>query len=359
MRVDEECFDARNVERYCMGAGIIPISVCPDTNVPHLLLGRERWVPSWKGSCTWSGFEGSRKDCESTRMSAAREFVEESMGCVRLCPNDGDSPYDRIRDVIHKLDTGDYWKRIVLRIDTERKSERYHTTFLVTVPWCAEAPARFFDVRTEVEHVDRLVQEWNCALPDIVGEVGEDIGPVAFSSEGTTVCVEKSIQTSSTLLRPPWKRVGEVLRATFEDPDEVERVRLWCTLRGRVQRAVTRFAHPCICVQRDARWKLVQRVYVNADYLEKDQIRWWSVDALSDVIAGRGQAGIDRFRPYFLPVLQTALNLIRARTSAMARAGEEEGGESVEEDVSTLCVPCSVDPSIEEAPSAPPAATAP
>ena len=309
MEMHDASFDQRDVEKYCMGAGVIPIAVCPKTNTPHLLLGRERWVASWRGSCRWSGFEGSRKECESTRMSAAREFVEESMGCVNLCPSD--RKYDRIRDVIDTLDARKYWKRIVLRIDTERRVERYHTTFLVPIPWCDEIPQRFFDTRMEVEQIDRLVQEWNYSRPLNLGDLGEVIGRVEITD--MCITVEKCIETSPCILRRPWKRQGEVLRATFDDPTDMQQIQRWSELRDRVTRAVQRCTHPCVTPEYDEVWRQIQQVRVNSDYLEKDQVRWWSVNDLDAVIDGQGQLGAERFRPYFLPVLQTVLNLVHGR----------------------------------------------
>tara|TARA_B110001450_G_scaffold87075_1_gene82936 strand:+ start:20740 stop:21048 length:309 start_codon:yes stop_codon:yes gene_type:complete len=96
----------------------------------------------------------------------------------------------------------------------------------------------------------------------------------------------------------------------------------------------------------DERWRLLQQVHVNADYLEKDQVRWWSINELGDVISAKGQLGADRFRPYFLPVLQTALNLVRSRmeelnwvTTAPSSTEEEEEEEEfgAQEDVCNVC----------------------
>ena len=309
MNILDASFDDRDIERYCIGAGIIPISVSPTDNTPHLLLGREQWVSSWKGSCRWSGFEGSRKECESTRMSAAREFVEESMGCVHACPRE--CPYDRIRDVIHSLETRRFWKRIVLKIETERNIERYHTTFLIPVPWNDSTPQHFFDTRMEVEQVERLVQEWNYTRPYDIGEAGENIGPIVI--ENGTIHVEKAIDTSPCITRRPWRRDGTVLRATFTDPKNVRDIEQWSNVRDRLTRAVKRCTHPCVRADYDDHWRIIQRVHVNTDYLEKDQVRWWSIDELDAVIAGQGQLGMERFRPYFLPVLQTVLDLIHKR----------------------------------------------
>jgi hypothetical protein len=55
---------------------------------------------------------------------------------------------------------------------------------------------------------------------------------------------------------------------------------------------------------------LLQCVNVNLDHLEKDHIRWWNVPLLHAVMQGRGVCDKERFRPYFMPVLQTLLDLI-------------------------------------------------
>jgi hypothetical protein len=101
-----------------------------------------------------------------------------------------------------------------------------------------------------------------------------------------------------------------------------------------------------VSVEYDGRWRLLQHVDVNVDHLEKDQVRWWSIDELDAVIVGQGQFGVDRFRPYFLPVLQTALTLVRTRMETIDWA---EGGVSQGEDqgdVCTECEPSEPDPSI-------------
>ena len=46
----------------------------------------------------------------------------------------------------------------------------------------------------------------------------------------------------------------------------------------------------------------LENVQLNVDYMEKDQLRWWSVDDLEAVCSGHGQHAGERFRPFFLPV---------------------------------------------------------
>ena len=306
MDIRASAFDVRDVEQLCIGAGIIPISVCPKTNIPHLLLGRERWVSMWKGSCRWSGFGGSRKECESIVMTSAREFVEETMGCVHV--SSSSSVYERIRNVICRLEDKQYWKQIVLKVETERRIERFHSTFLIPMEWDDTIPERFLNLRLEVEQVDRLLQEWHYTRPVCIGEKHELIGPIVFDGDG--VHVVKSLETSPCILRGPWKRVSNTITATFQDSKDVDAIKQWNELRERITRAAFKCKHPCIRCIYDEQWRLIQDVFINYDYLEKDQVKWWSINDLDAVIDGQGQSGSDRFRPYFLPVLQMILNLM-------------------------------------------------
>lgn len=257
MQLQGATFDADDVERLGMGAGVVPVAVDPD-GVVHLLLGRERFLPHWKGSCRWSGFEGSRKPDEALRDTAAREFAEESLGVVLEC--------DALARALRERD---YWIRIVLRIHHDRRAERYHATYVVPVPWDPELPKRFLRTRLDLEHVDRAAQEWRYAAE----------------------------------------------RALVEPAAAAERERQ----HARVERALT--AHPGVRVRRDPGTGALASVELNRDHLEKDQVRWWSAEKLGRVLDGRGTLGPDRFRPYFLPVLQTLLQeLRRAPPASAARA---------------------------------------
>lgn len=334
MNIKDSDFDPERVERMCMGAGIIPVSTDPN-GVVHLLLGRERWIPQWKGSCRWSGFEGSRKMTEEVLHVAVREYMEESMGMLQSGALAGDGP-----TVCARLRRGMYWRRVVLRIVNDRRPERYHCTYVVPVPWVGDVSEIFQTCRSRIEQIDRLAQEWNHMRPKCVGDVGEHIGPLVENDDGS-VTAHKLASTSPCILRSPWSVAQDdpaLLTATFTDATDVEAVRHWFELRGRLERSLIQ--HPCVHVARDARWECLQDVSAQRDYLEKDQIRWWSATDLCAVIAGRGHLGPDRFRPYFLPVLQTILTKLGYT-------------------LSPRCAPAQPDPEAQEGPVESPDATAP
>ena len=276
LKVHAGCFRADDIERHAQGAGIVPVSRAPDGTV-HLLLGRERYLPHWRGSCRWSGFEGSRKPFEDLATTAEREFAEESLG-VLPAP-------------LHA-----HWIRVVLRIHHERRTaERYHATWVVPVPWDADAPTRFLETRLDLEHVDRALQEWRYARPtDILG-TDRVVGEVCEGGDDVRVRFGETVYS-------PWD-VREAEDVVVRGVDAV-RVREWERHRQRVERTLCE--HASVTVVRDGGGWL-QDASVHMDHLEKDHVRWWSVDELQHVLDGRGHHGTDRFRPYFLPVLQTIL----------------------------------------------------
>lgn len=279
--VKATAFDANEVSEQGMGAGIIPISKGPNGEV-FLLLGRERWTSHWKGSCRWSGFEGGRKGGEDTISTAVREFSEESLGVVERT------------DVVRKrLEEEDYWLKIVTLTLQDKGAystqNRYHCTHILPVVWDETLPSRFRNERNNLEKVDFLVQEWRHSRLQEWGEE-ERIGHVREEGDG---CV---VEVGENLVRLE----GEEAKVAMN----------WSCLREKVEEAL--FSHPSVVVKRDKEMGVLQDVRIQKDYLEKDQIRWWSIKELSRVLVGRGQSDGERFRPFFLPVLQTVLDEVDA-----------------------------------------------
>lgn len=312
-------FDQSTIETHGMGAGVVPVSQTP--NGEHVfLLGRERFCPQWKGSCRWSGFEGSRKDMESLSETALREFHEESLGIIPGI----DDTY-----LANRL----YWIRVVLCISSERHAERYHSTYVTHISYDPDLPHRFLQLRLQLESIDRLLQEWAYTRPIVLGE-STDIGPVIVldnddadmnAASIARILVQRRVSEpieEGSVLPSPWTRIDDHLQEAILEGESAYGVLQWTKLRDRLERTLC--DHPSLTVRRDNIWNLVQEVCVMKDYLEKDQVRWWSESELRQVLEQRGVSGSDRFRPYFLPVLQTIISqLTQDREALDARAGSD------------------------------------
>lgn len=327
MEIKECSFDLDTVEKRTWGAGILPYAVDTDGTI-RVLLARERFVASWKGSCRWSGFEGARKDDETVVQTASREFLEESLGVV-LAEED-------IRLILEKKT---YAFRIVLKVNNDRNTERFHCTYAVPIQWCEDLPAQFQTQRQKIEHIDRLKQEYDILFPEALKKF-LNVGKVEHADDEQVSIWCVAMDTD-----------GEHVALERFDRKDAHDIVNWVEVRRKLERAL--FEHPCLVVTRDATFGFVKTVDVNLDHIEKDQLRWWRLTDLETVLRRRGVFETERFRPYFMPVLQTFVaQLLRHEASdVMSRALECERRESTtsekEDTVEQESHPVSQEPALE------------
>ena len=338
MQIQRSRFENDDIERLGVGAGIIPVCFVEGSE-PMLLLGRERFLPQWKGSCRWSGFEGSRKAGETLMETALREFNEESIGVVM--------PFNDIKE---RVQNGDYWMRVILKISNERRTERYHATYVTVIPWDPSIVDTFLKRRNDIERIERLADDFERLFPtfaykaDIFMEIGDVTccDDVVTLTRFPTINVEDHMCGECQLSRDTWSDIDEeedVLLQTVCEGEEddrnsapearvewfasddggekisfppshpyASRLLAWDAVRKRLEEQI--FSHECIRVCRGPNTNRVQHVNIHTDYLEKDQVRWWALSDLRRVLDMRGYLGNECFRPYFLPVLQTVLHEI-------------------------------------------------
>lgn len=308
LKLTRSTFEHSEIERCGLGGGFIPVAEDGNGNF-QVLLGRERFVSHWKGSCRWSSFEGSRKDGESLSDASVREFCEETMCLVH-------SREETKRIVV---DEG-FWIRIVMKIVSERRLERYHSLYVVRVPFDPALPARFSNLRMQIEQIDRLQQDMQLSLPEFLRGVGE-IGEICSDEDGTQILSEFAPSCATG----GWSKVHGGYLTNYVSECQ-RRLLAYGNLRERLGSAIKNCEHACVRVSRGERWGQLQHIKIDPDYLEKDLIRWWSVSELQEILNGRGSAGTVRFRPFFLPVLQTLLEELSAlsnREDPPSRDGAE------------------------------------
>jgi hypothetical protein len=306
MEIKSSHFENTDIDNLGFGAGVLPYAIDEHGEI-HVLLGRERFVSSWKGSCTWSGFEGSKKDNETIANTAIREFIEESLGVVL-----------NEQEISTIINDKTYVIRIVLKIIKHSLKERYHCTYVVQIPWDTTIPDKFRETRHIIERINRMTQEWKHMLPCFLKNI-DCVGPIKIIDDGG-VCTDCDPNSTPCMIRSPWKIVSDgdnsVVRAFVEGQDSVELLK-WGSIRQKLEDII--IDHPCIKVTRDDTFNQIKSVDIGVDHLEKDQVRWWRASDLNDVLKNKGILGHERFRPYFLPVLQTFLKEIVEHDSPMCQ----------------------------------------
>lgn len=111
----------------------------------HFVLAREAYGVSRQ--MLWSGFEGRSRNHESDKETAAREFIEESLGVVKNLST--------VNDVIKMIDEKDYYCKICLQVEDEHGVSTY-TTFAKEIEYDSYLPTRFINARRALRFVSTL-----------------------------------------------------------------------------------------------------------------------------------------------------------------------------------------------------------
>ena len=138
-----------------VGAGVVCYAHDPATDDTYLLLGKEKETPGWRmGSNKWSGFSGKAESLEHIHLTAAREFLEESLCAVSLSDDDGDasagvfSTPSQIEDILRK-------SLPIENIVQGRSNLCKHITFLTSVRF-NNYPEVFRRYRSELLAMDAV-----------------------------------------------------------------------------------------------------------------------------------------------------------------------------------------------------------
>lgn len=242
----------------------------------HFVLGQEDFYPQWNQSGCWSGFEGGRKPGEGVEDTAAREFVEETMGTIAINGRSGAS------DIARMLRERQY----AVRIDVTRGSgeeghaTRRHVVFLVRVPWDEDIASEFSATRGALAAL-----AVRCAARDTAAARGTE--------RGTERCAAEAAE-----------RTRDVAEALSSLPAPV-------------------LLHPAVIQPDDP-----AAVRVHPDYMEKRDVRLVSLAYLRSLITcrkqryGRAHRGRLKLRYIFIPTLRAIIDIFDHE----ALGPVEEGG---------------------------------
>ena len=315
--------------RLC-GAGILPFFV-DDQQEVHFLLAKERFVPHWRGSSRWSGFEGGNKASEDVYDNAVREFVEESVGVIT-----GPSGTNDIRS---RLQDGDYAMRINVvtensaSTDSTRRAHEdcMHVTFVVQWPYDETIVDRFTSLRKELvalHNLGEIMQSLAKQVPNVYPfyRTGEHVEIWHVTYVVASVDHVKLVDTHLTIeltLRsrtpPPTHTIRKKINYRVVAPvlhfaQAYEQYIRCCHNATKGLAQVYPRTPPNAIGYTMSEFGTVTSVSVQHDYLEKACVKLWQIDDLKRLVSDSSTSDI--FRPYFLHVLRSVLEAFTEKSGS-------------------------------------------
>lgn len=303
-------------ENTVIGGGVIPYCINPMTGKVSLLLAQERRVFNWRGSQKWSGFEGGRKEKEHFVRTAAREFHEESMALIPFsCHRLNEHTYTSEEEIESALHAGQYSFRIALRVIRNDNSYTEHLTFFVQVQYDECLCDRFAALRKELVDLNSMLDAYRLQA-QVVHECGLPSDHHVYKHlDNLHVC--KVLEVHHATLKASCNKSVDV-ECMLESGDHtlvhvektrdthVEELHKLVSMHKAIDMYLRSTPHlkyhPALCYDANA-----QLVGVSRDFLEKQCIRFWTLDELHVVLNNGGHIQEHVFRAYFMPVLQAAL----------------------------------------------------
>ena len=311
-------FDDAVVMTNTTGAGVLPVARRPSDGQIVFLLAKEQHVPSWRGSYKWSAFEGGRKSGEDVVQTALREWREESMQVISPTVDESCLREERyvVRFTLSVMQGrrphgavavgGEGGVGVDASADApaDAPRHRYHVMYAVEIAYDEACVGRFAARREALLRVRELAERLGrppaghlCAECDVDeagggedegggdrgggGEGGGGEGGGGDRGGGENAVDDAGARRLQDEVRAALQRVGVDVQAHRGQTFDANGVSATVGDDGEVR-----------------------AVHVHADYLEKHQVRWWTLAELRQVLSSGGRFGDEMFRAYFLPVLE-------------------------------------------------------
>lgn len=294
MEIVSTIFDEKHVEKNGIGAGVLPFSINEEGKY-CLLLAKEKFNPSWKGSNRWSGFEGSKKVCENYIDNACREFKEESLNTIIT----GES----IKKI---LEESRYNLKLVVNIKQEKMQTKYHVTYLVFVPWQTKCIDDFTKIKEKLQSLKmcddiltKLYQNLNIFQLHQKTHIGYILSVKSIESkDDEEMCVTYIVKDDDE----------SILEKKVICPMD-SKACMWQYMRKCITFMLKFYDHEAIIKTYDY-LGIIYSVSVIEDYLEKEKMKWWEFDKLEKVISNGGVYENESFKPFFVPIVKSVLDTL-------------------------------------------------
>lgn len=298
----------------CVGASVLAFCIDPTHDRIYFLLGRERKVLAWgAGSARWSDFGGGRARTDADPAdTAAREFWQETAGCVRFFDGDGTGLRLSYADIAAALRRGEYVVRLETAVPSSSGSsggsdgERIYITYVVQVPWDPRAVMRF-------QHCRALLSGLHKQLLRVPLE------PAEAEALRPPDAALRAARERWLLSHPAVsKRTRVVPRALVYGAGPVDAGGHVTheTQTAQATQAARITQHRTWAPSETERVPVVDAV--NLDFMEKESLELWSVPQLRRALAYDGimsnrDGSVESLRPGFITILAQALEELGSR----------------------------------------------
>ena len=327
-----------------VGAGVV--CYARDCGDVWVLLGREKETPGWRmGSNRWSAFSGKIDADEDLVVAATREFKEETLSVVPLTRPDqkrqgGDTEEAEAYE-FRRPGRVNVYKRNHKETDAQavsalrsaltlesvfnnRNEICRHVTFLAEVQF-DDYPRLFSELRRDLLKADGVFGLYHKKMKLYLDRVPGCFIPGTHLSSQLVVRDVRLLQDRSVEV-DIWsteecacsRHVFLVGADVFEDVGNLSSC--WRELVRFVDdnrlRSKSGGGHPAVRIS--AVRGTVSNAHVDKAYMEKSEIKWWSLNELKNVCRNKGQFR-DDFRPHFLEFLHFVVSSLESLTSASAQ----------------------------------------
>lgn len=310
--------DMEHARDSIVGGGIVPI--CVLRNQIHVLLGKERFINHWRGSLKWSGFEGGKKYDEAIEKTVCREFIEESINVVKFFNQESSVP-----NLMHLIESKGYFERIVLCINhkiNQMHEKRMHVTYVVEVPPQPECVTTFHATRASLLNLQEQfvkVANMTAELPDELPFIKENS---IVNGNKVKAIIDARITNKMELIVTYLEEEGiHKIRneLTCDTQKDATAYITWFDCRMQITDDLCAFEHvpDALLLERNCLGHFMSGK-VNEEYLEKEDIRWWTLSELQTLLENGGVLGRDVCRAYFLPTLQCLLQELQKHQATMS-----------------------------------------
>lgn len=305
-------FDQDDIAINALGAGIIPVSVDANGDI-FVMLGKERFIPHWKGSLKWSGFEGGRKGNESIEKTASREYFEESLGVIKILG----LPHVNVNSLSNFLKEDNYVTKFTLSIvHNVNDPPRYHITYIVQVEHDTSVPEMFDSKRQHLielqsmisvceQQKTNLLNNTSYIIPGTMYKISDDEEERIL---GITRIVKLNDKVYTTFVTV--KGIRFKTHSSDDDLKHLEEYETYLSknkiVHNQALKCLRLGCENCMCFTVDS-FGMMQNMSIIEDFVEKQFISWWKLDELREVLKNGGFVRTEFFRAYFLPILQVTV----------------------------------------------------